>query len=281
MALTAANARDQHLDHRQRPGRDGLATARSRSTRRSTSWRPSRRRSSSSPRSSRSMSLLVAERERGTLAWVASKPVSRRRDLAVQVGSPRRSSCRSSPGSSRWRRPSASSAVLYGSAGIGAVRFAGDRGRGLGRVHGRRRPGGLDRHREPGRRRGDRVRGVLPPADRSRASCRSTSRRSCRPRSWPGPIGLVVGAEVGFVTPIAWAVSVIALVGSRHRGGWTAWSSDVDAVTVPAPGEHARRALLVAVGPSRNVRRAPPAPGGFPRWHTRRSVGTGRSRTGR
>ena len=29
-------------------------------------------------------------------------------------------------------------------------------------------------------------------------------------------MGPVIGAEVGFVTPIAWAVSVIALVGLRH-----------------------------------------------------------------
>ena len=69
--------RDQHLGHRQHPGRDGVG------------WRDlaRSRRTTSSPAITTqffvlaaifaSMGLLVAERDRGTLAWVASKPVSR------------------------------------------------------------------------------------------------------------------------------------------------------------------------------------------------------------
>ena len=112
-----------------------------------------------------------------------------RRDLAVQVGSPRHRPVRSSPGSSRWRSTfapsSTSSTASAGDRADAAPR--GRRCRGLDRVHGRGRPRGLDRRLEPGRRRGDRVRRALPAARSSPASCRSTSRRSCRPRSWPGP----------------------------------------------------------------------------------------------
>ena len=55
-----------------------------------------------SSRSSRSMSLLVAERERGTLSWVASKPVVARCDLGRPSGRPPPRSSRSSPASCRW-----------------------------------------------------------------------------------------------------------------------------------------------------------------------------------
>ena len=176
---------DQHLDHRQRPGRDGLRRARSPSIRSSNFLAAVASQIFVIVAIFAAMSLLVAERERGTLAWVASKPVSRG---AIWL--------------SKWAAaaivvsivagliPMAATfgvvAVLYGSAGVGAVRRS--------------------------RRSGSRASVAFIVAVVLAASTvisnqaavaaigfavfflpqilvalsRSTSRRSCRPRSWAG-----------------------------------------------------------------------------------------------
>ena len=157
------------------------------------------------------MSLLVAERERGTLAWVASKPVSRG---AIWL--------------SKWAAaaivvsivagiiPMAATfglvAVLYGSAGIGSFAFAA-----VGVVasiafmiavvlaastvipnQAAVAAIGFAVFFLP------QILVSLVPVDIS----------PFLPTSIMGwAMGLVVGADMGFVTPIAWAVSVAALAG--------------------------------------------------------------------
>ena len=110
-----------------------------------------------------SMGLLVAERDRGTLAWVASKPVSRG---AIWL--------------SKWVAAGIVVSIvagvipmvatfglvagLYGSAGVGAFALAAIGVAASVAFMIAVVLAVVDRHRQPGRRRGDRVRGVLPPA---------------------------------------------------------------------------------------------------------------------
>ena len=70
------------------------------------------------------MGLLVTERERGTLAWVASKPVARGAIWSSKWARRRDRRHRSSRASSRWRPHSASSPFSTARPGIGAFVFA-------------------------------------------------------------------------------------------------------------------------------------------------------------
>ncbi len=136
-----------------------------------------------------SMSLLVAERDRGTLSWVASKPVSRgaiwlSKWAAASVVDRDRRRHRAAR---RDRRPSWPSCTGRSSASVVVIAAVGMRR--LGRVRSSRscsRPRPSSRTRPRSRRSGSRrssCRGC------SRGCCQSMSRPSCRPRSCTWAVG--------------------------------------------------------------------------------------------
>ena len=149
-------------------------------------------------------SLIVRERESGTLAWVASKPVSR-----------------SSIWLAKWLSSTAILAVaavvvpfvvtsivvavLYGAPSVPAVAIVAIGAAAtvafyaaLGLAAGTACQGSLPSSR-PG--------SASSPCCRSSPSlCRCRSSRSCRPRSSAGRSVLASGADVGVATPIAWAI---------------------------------------------------------------------------
>ena len=248
MALTAANARDQHVARRQRPGRRGAGRSDLAGPDWSTSSPRSRRRSSSSSRSSRRWACwspsATAGRSRGS-------PPSRSRvrcDLAVQVGRgvDRRVARRRDhpaggdvrPGDralwpGRVRRPSSS-------------RPSGSRRRSRSWSRSCSRPRSSSRTRRPSRLSGSwcfflpqLLAGLLPV---DIAPFLPTSILS-----WA--LSPVVGAEMGLVTPIAWAVSFIALVGfaSLADGPPGVLAAGLAALRRLAPGRLVRSGVSMSI----------------------------------